>query len=76
MDLSKFYVEDKEKQKKQMKEIETHKAEFLKFKGLIEKKMDKTIADGNYFMERCGALKAQNDDLKKQLASSTLICPY
>ena len=69
MDLSKWAVEDKEKQKQQMKEMKNQEAEFLKWKGLIEKKMDKTIADGNYFMERCGALKAQNDDLKKQLAA-------
>jgi len=69
MDLSKFYVEDKEKQKKQMKEIEKNEAEFLKFKGLIEKKMDKTIAEWKDCLGMCRTLKAQNDDLKKQLAA-------
>ena len=67
MDLSKYAVEDQQKHEQLMKEEKIIEAEQLKYNDLIEKKMNKTIAEWQDCLEMCRKLQAQNDTLHKQL---------
>ena len=67
MDLRKYAVEDQQKHEQLMKEGKKIEAEQLKYNNLIEKKMNKTIAEWQDCLEMCSKLKAENDTLHKQL---------